>query len=355
MTTLPNSEHDLFTKRPVETSIKIGMTLLLYLWCFYIVQPFIVPLVWGLIITVSVYPVYQRLHSLLAGKQNLAAILVSLILLLIIVVPVVLLTGRLANSIETVAQDLIQGTFSIPLPTQKVAAWPLIGEPLFKYWTLIATNPMEAVKPIAPQLKTMGQWLVTTGFSLTASVLQLILAIIISGVLLANADAGHRLALAISKRFVGTRGEEFERITEATIRNVAIGVLGVALIQSSLLGVGFAFAGIPAAALLTLICFFLAVIQVGPGLIVLPVIIYVFSNHDTLFSIVFLVWSVFVALIDNILKPLLMGMGSKIPIVIIFMGSIGGLLFSGLIGLFVGAVVLALGYKLFLAWLAEVE
>lgn len=350
-----NSDQDNFSRRPVEATIKIGMTLLLCLWCFYIVQPFIVPLAWGLIITVSIFPLYKHLLRLLQGRQNLAASLVTLVLLLIIVVPVVLLAGTIANSGEGLAQQLADGKFSIPLPTEKVASWPLIGEKLFNFWTQVAANPMEALKPIAPQLKTLGHWLVTTGFSLTASILQMVLAIIVSGVLLANAEGGHRLALAISKRFVGARGEEFERLTEATIRNVAIGVLGVALIQSSLIGVGFAVAGIPAAALLTLVCFFLAVIQIGPGLVVLPVIIYVFSSHDTLISVVFMIWSVFVSLIDNILKPLLMGRGSTIPMVIIFMGAIGGMIFSGVIGLFVGAVVLALGYELFRAWLVEVE
>lgn len=348
-------DQDQFAKKPVETTIKIGMTLLLCLWCFYIVQPFIVPLVWGLIITVSIFPVYKRLLSLLKGRQKLAAAIVTLVLLLIIVVPVVTLAAAVANSGEDLAQQLAGGSFSIPLPTDKVASWPLIGESLFKYWTLVATSPMEALKPIAPQIKAVGQWLISTGVSLTAAILQLVLAIIVSGVLMANAEGGHRLALAISRRFVGARGEEFEQLTETTIRNVAIGVLGVALIQSSLIGLGFAVAGIPAAPLLTLLCFFLAVIQIGPGLVVLPVIIYVFSSHDTFFSMVFLVWSLFAGLIDNVLKPLLMGRGSRIPMVIIFMGAIGGMIFSGLIGLFVGAVVLALGYELFRAWLVEAE
>jgi predicted PurR-regulated permease PerM len=351
----PQIDQDNFAKRPVEITIKIGMTLLLCLWCFYIVQPFIVPLVWSLIITVSIFPVYKRLLILLNGRQKMAASIVTLVLLLIIVVPVVTLAGAIANSGEGFAQQLAGGTFSIPLPTEKVASWPLIGESLFKYWHLVATNPMEALKPVVPQIKALGQWLISTGVSLTAAILQLVLAIIVSGVLMANAEGGHRLALAISRRFVGARGEEFEQLTEVTIRNVAIGVLGVALIQSTLIGLGFAVADIPAAPLLTLLCFFLAVIQIGPGLVVLPVIIYVFSSHDTFFSMVFLVWSLFAGLIDNVLKPLLMGRGSRIPMVIIFMGAIGGMIFSGLIGLFVGAVVLALGYELFRAWLVETE
>jgi predicted PurR-regulated permease PerM len=344
-----------FAKNPVEITIKIAMTLLLFTWCFYIVQPFIVPLVWSLIITVSIFPVYRRVLVLLRGRQKLTAALMVSGLLVIIVVPCVVLGGTIANSAENIARQLSDGTLSIPLPTEKVASWPLIGETLHKYWTLIATKPMDALQPIAPQLKLLGTWLITSGFSLTISILQLILAIIISGVLLANAEGGHRLALAISKRFFGEKGAEFEHLSEQTVRSVAIGVLGVALIQSLLVGLGFVVAGVPAAALLTLVCFFLAVIQIGPGLVVIPVTIYVFSTHEILFSLIYLVWAIFAGLIDNVLKPILMGRGGSIPTVIIFIGAIGGMIFSGLIGLFVGAVVLALGYELFRAWVFKDE
>ena len=344
-----------FTRKPVETSIKIAITLLLFTWCFYIVQPFTVPLVWSLIITVSIYPVYSRMLLLLKNRKNLAAILMTIILLLIIVVPLVILTSKIAHNVEAFAHQLSSGTFSIPLPTEKVASWPLIGKSLHEYWTLIATKPMEALAPIAPQLKAVGSWLISAGVSLTTAILQLVLAIIISGALLAHADGGHQLALAIANRFVGKKGEEFEELCEATIRGVAIGVLGVALIQSLLIGLGFAVIGVPAAALLTLFCFFLALIQVGPTFIVIPVVLYVFSTYDTLPSVLFLFWSIFTGLIDNVLKPLLMGRGSRIPMVIIFLGAIGGLISSGLIGLFVGSVILALGYELFRAWVFQDE
>jgi predicted PurR-regulated permease PerM len=219
------SDNNDFTKNPVETTIKIAMTLLLFTWCFYIVQPFIVPLVWALIITVSIFPIYNRLLTLLKGRQKLTAFLMTFCLLLIIVLPCVVLGGTIASSVEALARQLSDGTLSIPLPTEKVASWPLVGETLHKYWTLIATNPMDALKPIVPQIKMLGQWLISSGFSLTISIFQLVLAIIISGVLLANAEGCHRLALAISKRFVGDKGAEFERMSEETIRSVAIGVL----------------------------------------------------------------------------------------------------------------------------------
>jgi predicted PurR-regulated permease PerM len=355
MTTSTHFDNDDSTKKTVETTIKIGMILLLFVWCFYIIQPFIVPLVWALIITVSIYPVYSRAVVLLGGRQKLTAALIILTLLLIIAVPGIVLIETIVKNVEELAPKLSDGTFTIPLPTEKVASWPLIGESLFKYWTLASTNLVEALRQIAPQLKILGKWLITSSFSLTVSILQLMLAIIISGILLVNAEGGHRLALAIGKRFVGEKGEDFQQLSEATIRGVASGVLGVALIQSMLAGLGFVVADVPSAGLLTLFCFFLAVIQIGPSLIILPVTVYVFSCHDTLFSLIFMAWAIFVGLIDNVLKPLLMGRGSRIPIAIIFIGVIGGMIFSGFIGLFVGPVVLALGYELFRAWVFERE
>lgn len=344
-----------FTKKSVETTIKLGMILSLFVWCFYIVQPFIVPLAWALIITICIHPAYRRLIILLGGRQKLTAVLMVCTLLLIIVVPCIILGSIIAHNVEDLAPKLLDGTFTIPLPTEKVAAWPLIGESLFKYWTLASTNVVEALQQIAPQIKIFGKWLLASSFSLTMSVLQLVLAIIISGILLINADSGKSLAEAIGKRFVGEKGQEFQQISQETIRGVATGILGVALIQSLLAGLGFVVADVPSAGLLTLACFFLAVIQLGPSFIMLPVTIYIFSCHDTAFSLVFTAWAIFVGLIDNVLKPLLMGRGSRIPIVIIFIGVIGGMIFSGIIGLFVGPVVLALGYELFRAWVFEGE
>ena len=355
MTTQLPSSNDDFTKKVLETTIKISMILLLFAGCFYIVQPFIVPLAWSLIITVSIYPVYRRMVVLLGGRQKLTSFLIIATLLLIIAVPCGFLVKIIVNNVEELAHQLLDGTFVIPLPTEKVATWPLIGSSLFKYWTQASTNLGEALRQIAPQLKILGTWLITSSFSLTVSILQLLLAIIISGILLVNAEGGHRLALAIGKRFVGERGEEFQHLSGETIRSVATVVLGVALIQSLLAGLGLVVAGIPSAGLLTLVCFFLAVIQLGPSLIMIPVTIYVFSCHDTAFSLIFMVWAIFVGLIDNVLKPLFIGRGSSIPVVIIIIGVIGGVVFSGIIGLFVGPVVLALAYELFRVWLFEEE
>jgi predicted PurR-regulated permease PerM len=178
-----------------------------------------------------------------------------------------------------------------------------------------------------------------------------LVAIVIAGVLLAHAEAGTRIAYAIATRFAGERGADFAGLAEATVRSVTRGILGVSIIQSLLAGVGFMVMGIPGAGLWALLCLLLSVVQIGILPITVPIVIYVFSTADTVSAVIFLVWSIFVGTIDNILKPILLGRGVQVPMAVIFIGAIGGFISEGIIGLFVGSVVLVLGYKLFLAWL----
>ncbi len=183
--------------------------------------------------------------------------------------------------------------------------------------------------------------------------MQFVLAILIAGALLANSEAAGRATRAVANRLAGERGLEFASVAEQTVRSVASGILGVALIQALLAGLGFLVAGVPAAGLLTLICLVFGVIQLGVVIVLIPVVIYLFSTADMVTAVGFLIWAILVAPVDNILKPILLGRGVDVPMLIIFVGAIGGFLNAGIIGLFTGAVVLALGYKLFLAWLAQ--
>lgn len=344
--------HD-FTRKAVEASIKIGLLFLLLSWCFHIAQPFINPLAWGVIIAVALYPLHHRLSMLLGEREKLSAALLTVVLLLIILGPCGFLADMVGENVQELTAKLQQNQFSIPEPPEKVATWPLVGKLIFNFWHLAATNFGEAVKTFAPQLKEASKWLFSSGAATIMAILQLLISVIICGLLLVNGASGHHLALSIGKRVAGARGGELIELCIATIRGVARGVLGVALIQASLAGIGFFFAGLPAAGLLTALCLFIAVVQLPTMILLLPSIIYVFSIHETLFATVFMVWMLGVGLIDNVLKPILMGHGLDLPMAVIFIGAIGGMVFSGIIGLFVGAVVLALGYKLFLSWLDE--
>ena len=242
---------------------------------------------------------------------------------------------------------------SIPPPPEDIAGWPIIGEQLERSWRLASVNLTAALGEIRPQIAAFGRWLLATVAELGLGILQFVVAIIIAGVFLANAQGGGRTARAIAVRLAGDRGADYADLGQATVRSVARGILGVALIQSLLAGLGFLAVGVPGAGLLALVCLLLAVVQIGPALVLIGAVIYVFSTADSFTAVVFLIWSIFVALIDNILKPILLGRGVKVPMLVIFVGAIGGLLASGIIGLFVGSVILALSFTLFKAWLTE--
>ena len=246
-----------------------------------------------------------------------------------------------------------KGELHIPPPPDSDAGWPLIGEPIVKTWTLASEDLEKALRQASPLLKGFGSWLLSAAAGAGLALLQFVLAILISGAFLAKSEAAGRMTQTVARRLAGERGLELARVAEQTVRSVASGILGVALIQALLAGLGFLVAGVPAAGLLTLICLLFGVIQLGVVIVLIPVVIYLFSTADTVTAVGFLIWAILVAPVDNILKPILLGRGVDVPMLIIFVGAIGGFLHEGIIGLFIGAVVLALGYKLFLAWVTE--
>jgi predicted PurR-regulated permease PerM len=206
---------------------------------------------------------------------------------------------------------------------------------------------------LAPQLTDIGGVLLSSLAGIGLDLLQFLVATIIAGVFLANAESGQLAAGKFAKRMGGDRGVEFARVAGQTIRSVARGILGVALIQSLLAGLGFLVVGLPGAGLLALICLLLGIIQLGIAIVVIPAVIYVFYTASSVTAALFLVWCVVVTLLDNVLKPILLGRGAPVPMLVIFLGAIGGFLTQGIIGLFIGAVILSLGFKLYQTWVAQ--
>lgn len=336
-----------------ELLIRLAVLAVLLTWCFRILQPFILPTIWGIIIAVAIHPLYRWLSDALGSRPKLAAAAVSVGFFLLLLVPTVLLGRLLVSNVATLAQKVVDDTPDIPLPPASVQEWPLIGEPIARLWTLAATNLGEALRIVQPQIKALGGWLVEVAAGAGLGLLMLSFAFVIAGILLATSARGDSLVRGVSRRLAGARGDEFASLAEVTIRSVARGVLGVAVIQAVLAGLGLMAAGVPGAGIWALLCLILATVQIGVAPILIPAVIWVFATGDTLTAVLFLVWSVFVVVLDNVLKPILLGRGVDVPMLVIFLGAIGGMLASGIIGLFVGAIVLTLGYKLFQAWLAE--
>ena len=346
---LPNDR--VFLNRSLEATIRIGLLLTITVWCFKIVEPFITTIIWGSIIAVAAHPLYLRLRTTLGERHKLAAILFTISFLVILIAPTALLTDTLIDGLKMLAEKIRDGSLFIPKPPENLNKILFIGEPLAQFWLLASENIASALQELTPAFKVIGSWLLSAAAGAGMAILHFVFAIIIAGILLANSGGSNRALRAITHRLANEKGGDFADLAETTVRSVANGILGVALIQSILAGLGFMIAGVPAAGLWALLCLILSIAQIGIAPIVIPIIIYLFYTADTFTAVAFVIYYIPLALMDNILKPILLGRGVKTPMAIIFIGAIGGLLSYGVIGLFIGAVILALGYELFLLWL----
>ena len=348
-----SSNDKLFIARALEATIHIGLVVLLLYWCFKIGQPFLQIILWGIIIAVAIYPGYDRLKSALGGRGRLTATLITLLALIVLLVPTYMLSQSLIDTAKEYSANIEAGTLTVPPPSERVRSWPVIGEPFYKFWSLASNNLGAALSKMSPQLKKFGIPLLSAAAGAGVGILKFVVSIIIAGVLLANAAGGGQAARAIAKRLAGERGTRVVKLAGATVRSVALGILGVALIQTLLASLGFLLVGVPGAGLWALLVLILAVVQLPTILVLGPIIVYVFSTTSAMTAVVFAIWSILVSASDTFLKPLLMGRGVDVPMLVILLGAIGGMILSGIIGLFLGAVVLALGYKVFGALLTE--
>ena len=336
----------------LEVAIHLGLAILLAASCFLILRPFIPLLAWAVIIAVSAYPGFQKLQAAVGGRAGLAAVVFTVLFLALLIVPVVLLADTLAEGIQALTAHLKNGTLVIPPPPARIEGWPIVGRPLKDIWDLASNDITQAVRSLAPQIKSFVPGLFSASASLGFSVLQFMLAIIVAGILLANAKTAYQVTCSLTSRLFGERGPELQQLMGATIRSVTTGIVGVAFIQTILAGLGFLIAGLPGAGLWAVIFLVAAVLQVGM-LILIPAVIYMFAIASVTKAVIFLAWCIIVGLSDNVLKPILLGRGVAVPIVVVFLGAIGGFVALGLIGLFIGAIALSVGYKLFLAWLGQ--
>jgi predicted PurR-regulated permease PerM len=337
--------------RAIEGAIRVTIVALLVYWCFLILSPFIVPVLWGVIIAIGVFPLFRKFRSACGDRDKLAAVLFTLIALALLITPSVLLAESAYNGMRALATGLTEATLTVPPPPDSVAGWPVIGDPLFKLWSLASTNLKEAVAQLAPHVRDHGASVLSAAAGAGFVVVQFAISIIIAGAFLAKPAGGKRAAEVICTRLAGDRAGSLVPLAEATIRSVVQGVLGVAVIQAVAAGLGLLVAGVPLAGLWALLVLVLAVVQLPSILILGPIILYVFSVDTTTTAVCFMIWSLIVGSSDTFLKPLFLGRGVDVPMLVILLGAIGGMILHGILGLFVGAVVLALTYKLYQAWI----
>lgn len=341
-----NSEH---VYKSVDAAIKIGFISLLVIWCFTILKPVLVTVIWGIIIAVAIFPVHKKLTKACRGKQGLSAGLITLIGVILLVVPTVIFVNSSVESIQGVAKTFETGNLTINPPKDGIATLPIIGRQLHESWELAATNLEDFLVKVKPQLQEMAPKVLSTIVGLGVTVIQFILSMIVAGIFLVNADAASKGAHKIFGVLVGEYVDDFPGLAAGSIRSVVQGVLGIALIQAVLGGLGMVVMGIPLAGLWALLILLFSIIQLPPTLVLLPVAGYAFTIANGTPAAIFLIWCIFVGLIDNVLKPILLGRGVDVPMLVILLGAIGGMVSYGIIGLFVGPVILCLGYKVFTA------
>jgi len=337
----------------IELAIRLAVLGLLLYLSFILVRPFITIAIWSVVLTVALYPTYERIVRLTGGRRKLAAALLTLIGLLVLIGPVAWLVLGLIDSIRSVTQELDLSSIAVPSPPERVKSWPLVGETIHQFWQLASTNLQEAWAKIAPQLKSVGSTLLQTAAEAGMGTLKFLAAIIVAGFLFPPAPMLTAAVNKFSRRLAPESGETFAGIAVATTRAVARGVIGVSMLQSLLIGVGLVVTGIPGASLITSIALILGILQIGPALIMLPVIVWVWMTRDTSVAVLFTAYMVPVNLIDNVLRPLVMGRGLNTPIVVILIGLIGGTISLGLTGLFLGPIILAVIWELLAAWIRE--
>lgn len=340
-----------FQANAMQAAIQIGAVFLILLMCFQIIRPFISLVAWGLIIAVALYPLHLSVAAKLGGRAKWSATLFVVVGLAILLVPAVNLAESSIDSLRNLGQQLDSGTVRVPPPDDSVAEWPLIGEKVHAIWSGAASNLEATLNQYESQLKVIGQWVVGFIGSSTLGILQFVVSIIIAGVFLVSAEAGYQLARNIGRSLSEDYGADMIDMSVQTIRSVAKGVLGVAIIQALLSAIGLVIMDVPAAGVWTLLVLVLAIIQLPPILVMGPIAIWVFSVADTTPATIFFVYAMIVSGSDAFLKPLFLGRGMDIPMLVILLGAIGGAMAMGIVGLFVGAIILAVGYQLLTAWM----
>jgi predicted PurR-regulated permease PerM len=341
----------------MDTVIRIGVLALLVVWVSRVIDPFVSLLLWALILAVTLYPLHQMLARHVGGRQGRAATLLVLAGLLLIGLPMVMLGSSFAGHIHDLHTAFRQGEVSIEPPAASVAEWPVIGEQVYAGWSQAASDMPAFLEELQPQLGNFSKFLLAQAASTAGAVALFLASLVVAGIMMAYGRSGSDAILRLLRRLTGeAKGPRIHVLATATTRSVATGVLGVAFIQAILLGLGFLWAGIPGAGILAIVALVLGIAQVPALVVSIPAIAYIWWGGDaSLGNILVTIYLIVATLADNVLKPMLLGRGVEAPMPIILLGAIGGMIAKGIIGLFIGAVLLAVGYQIFMAWVDEVD
>ncbi|MDD0842703.1 AI-2E family transporter [Pseudomonas sp. Gutcm_11s] len=339
----------------LDTLIRAGLIATLVVACYEIFHPFLSLMAWATILAVTLYPLHGMLKTRVGGGEGRAAALLVIIAIAILLVPAYLLGASLTESVQSVIAVVKEEGVHLPAPPAAIADWPLIGKPLYAFWAQTAADLSSALQQAAPHMKGAALGLLSKLAGAGVGLLVFIGALIIAGVIMAYGQTGHASAQRIANRVVAEgHGRNMTALCTATTRAVAQGVIGIAFIQMLLIGAGFIVKGVPGAGLLALGVLIIGIMQLPATLITLPVIAYVFfAEGASVTVIIFAIYTFVAGMADNVLKPMLLGRGVDVPMPVVLIGALGGMVVGGIIGLFIGPVLLAVGYKLFWQWVDQ--
>ncbi len=339
---------------PVDLAVDVAVRLAilgLFAWlALSLVAPFGVIIAWAVILAVAANPAHDALSRRLGGRKKLAAALLTVAGLAIIFGPITVLAASLVGTLEHVTAQLIGGDIQIPGPVERLLEWQPLGPALHAFWSQSSGNLTAFFKDYGHEIAGVGTFLLGSALHVVLSVIGFSVAVVLAGFLLNPGPGLAVRAQSLADNVFGARGAHVLDLTGRTIGNVAQGVIGVSLLQALLIGAGLMVAGVPAYGLLTLVAAVLGVIQIGQTVLVAPILIWAWIERDPTSAILLGIWLVPIGLIDNLLKPMLMARGLDTPMPVILLGVLGGTLSYGLIGLFLGPIVLAVFYEVLLAW-----
>ncbi|QEY31013.1 AI-2E family transporter [Synechococcus sp. RSCCF101] len=340
-------------RQVIDLTLQLVTTGGLVAWCVLVISPFLSIIIWAVILAIGLHSSYRWLLQHLGGRSGLAALVILIAGLAVILGPLGFLIINLAGDARALAESVATGSLALPPSPAWLSDVPLIGPALSQTWADSAADFPSFLEQIKPALANLGQSLLGSGANVLASVLQLIVALIVSLALMINAASLRKRLGLVAKRLAPEQADAFIDLATSTLQHVIRGVIGVALVQTLLIGIAFVLAGIPWAGVLIGLCLVLSLVQVGPALVVLPVLIYAWTSLGTLTALLLTLWLIPAGLIDNVLKPIWMAKGLPVPLVVVLLGVLGGTLTYGLTGLFTGPVILSLGYSLLRLWVRD--
>ena len=320
----------------------------------WVLRPFLAAIVWATMIVVATWPIMTGLQARLGGRRGLAVTVMTLVLLLTLIVPLAVAIGAIVGNLDTIQGWIVSvGSFGVPAPPDWVASIPMVGDKVAAKWRELAAHPEQISEAVTPYARSIAGTVVGMVGSVAVLFVQFLVIVAVSALLYAQGEYGADLMRRLATRIAGLRGERSVRLAGQAIRGVALGIVVTALVQAAIAGIGLAIAGVPYAALLSAAIVLLCIVQIGPMLILVPAVVWLYWSGDAVWGTVLLVWSIVVGAMDNVLRPILIRRGADLPLPLIFAGVIGGLIGFGIVGIFIGPVVLAVTYTLLVDWVHD--